>query len=107
MSKYIDKEKLRNKLEEVANRMTEELPDTPFRREHMIQRDAYRGLMYYVDRLRAEDVAPVRRGKWIPITGRSPRDKLDKCSECMYEMPRPGTNYCPNCGAKMESEDIT
>ena len=107
MAEYIDKAKLRNKLEEVANRMTEELSNIPFRQEHMIQRDAYRGLMYYVDRLRAEDVAPVRHGKWIPITGPVRAKKLDKCSECMYEMPRPGTNYCPNCGAKMESEDIT
>ena len=27
------------------------------------------------------------------------------CSECGYKLFDEPTNYCPNCGAKMESED--
>lgn len=27
------------------------------------------------------------------------------CSECDFELKIDNTNYCPNCGAKMESEE--
>ena len=27
------------------------------------------------------------------------------CSECGYKLFEEQTNYCPNCGARMESED--
>lgn len=47
------------------------------------------------------DVAPVVRGKWVysnPLT-----DTL-VCSECDWNIPGKEfvTNFCPNCGAKME-----
>lgn len=48
----------------------------------------------------AEDVAPVKRGKWI-------HDDLDlfKCSVC-GEFSCCRGNYCPDCGAEMDGKDI-
>lgn len=46
------------------------------------------------------DAEPVRHGKWIeyPIS-----DGMNQCSEC--GVLRFGcSNYCPNCGARMDEE---
>lgn len=45
--------------------------------------------------LPAEDVAPVRHGRWKRY-GKN----LGECSEC-GEIVSVRSNYCPNCGAKM------
>lgn len=44
----------------------------------------------------AADVAPVVHGRWKPY-----RKNLGKCSEC-GEVVQIRSNYCPNCGAKMD-----
>lgn len=68
-----------------------------------VYKETYRKLREYsreVDKviksIPAADVAPVRRGRW----------KMKKwdyvvCSECSFEN-HDTSNYCPNCGAKME-----
>lgn len=43
-----------------------------------------------------------RKGKWISkphVYG------VTYCSECNFELKIDDTNYCPNCGAEMESEE--
>ena len=55
-----------------------------------------------VDNWPAADVEPVRHGRWMT-------DKLQKfiwCSACknVGSSDRVATNYCPNCGAKMDKE---
>ena len=47
----------------------------------------------------AADVAPVVHGRWEPY-----RKNLGKCSEC-GEVVQIRSNYCPDCGAKMDLED--
>ena len=56
------------------------------------------------------DAKPVRHGKWRK-TGFL-NGKIDlwpptyECSECHYILfGSPRTNYCPNCGAKMDEEE--
>ena len=49
----------------------------------------------------AADVAPVRYGRWI-----ASHDEFCACSICKYPVyvGWNQTNYCPNCGAKMDKE---
>ena len=46
------------------------------------------------------DVAPVRHGKWLHR-----KNGVAYCSECKIDTVEDETNYCPNCGAKMDLED--
>ena len=50
--------------------------------------------------LDAADVAPVRHGKWLHR-----KNGVACCSECEVDTVEDETNYCPNCGAKMDLED--
>ena len=61
------------------------------------------------------DAAPVVRGKWMPTDmGGGETDEAYVCSVCgepwtlIDGTPRENNmHYCPNCGAKMESEGST
>ena len=46
------------------------------------------------------DVAPVRHGKWLHR-----KNGVAYCSECEIDAVEDGTEYCPNCGAKMDLEE--
>ena len=46
------------------------------------------------------DVAPVRHGKWLHR-----KNGVAYCSECEVDTVEDETEYCPNCGAKMDLED--
>ena len=60
---------------------------------------------YYEIRKAIEQLRPVypklKMGKWI-YDG-----DVTRCSNCKraYDILFTGSNYCPSCGAKMESED--
>ena len=58
-----------------------------------------------IDSITAADVYPVRHGRWIAIKVPNEWDK-GQCSECrsIFNSSVWGTNYCPNCGAKMDLE---
>ena len=55
-----------------------------------------------VDRATTVDAEPIRHGKWIPAYNGAGRLMGYDCPDChrrvgkMYD-----TNYCPNCGCKM------
>ena len=53
-----------------------------------------------------EDVAPVRHGKWEHThTHESYYDECWRCSVCGFDDTEGfGTNFCPDCGAKMDLE---
>ena len=53
----------------------------------------------------ASDVAPVVHGRWEMEATRKPfLQTLYKCSKCGYLVDRV-SNFCPNCGAKMDGCD--
>lgn len=53
----------------------------------------------------AADVAPVRRGHWIKC-GYACGEAEFKCSLCgEIEWRTNETDYCPNCGAKIDEEE--
>lgn len=71
------------------------------------------------DNLPSADVQPVRHGTWME-ENRRPRSILYRCSVCReiaHDRPYGSLKrepkktckmkYCPHCGAKMESEEIT
>lgn len=61
-----------------------------------------------IDVLPAVDAAPVVHGRWIPRKGKW--FSYFQCSVCGEKISYPCadgkalTNYCPNCGAKMDGE---
>lgn len=82
-----------------------------------IERKALRDALYDADAItmggvriinqfHAADVAPVVHGRWSEsylvgiddIKGRN-------CSECGYTIGELPSNYCPNCGAKMDLKE--
>lgn len=55
-----------------------------------------------INQLPAADVAPVRNGRWLYHTLIDGHIHAE-CSEC--HKIRIIDNFCPNCGAKMDSEE--
>ena len=61
-----------------------------------------------IKNLPAEDVAPVRHGRWIKMTGMMPPEYCGhyECSLCewhgKYNIREQNYSYCPNCGARMD-----
>ena len=65
--------------------------------------DEFYGAMQVLDELPPADVVPVVHGKWI---GYDDTERFAaQCSLCGNEVDtRFGSNFCPNCGAKMDKE---
>lgn len=56
-----------------------------------------------IEAIPAADVAPARRGHWLPpVVG----SLGALCSECETQSDN-AYNFCPNCGAKMDLEEQT
>ena len=57
--------------------------------------------------LPSADVAPVRHGRWKKdylCSTNGGTYSVIRCSECDFQFPITVTNYCPNCGAKMDGD---
>lgn len=58
----------------------------------------------HINELPMVDAEPVRHGRWENYPSHSYR----RCSICKMEWEKPRfntrSNYCPNCGAKMDGE---
>lgn len=66
----------------------------------------------YIEEIPAADVEPVRHGRWVEHKP-GEQHRLNACIECSkcniwfwYDCFAK-TNYCPNCGAKMERDART
>ena len=65
-------------------------------------------IMHDIKALPAADVAPVVHGRWMPKKENYEfKEALMNCSACGYPVSRwtGNTNFCPNCGAKMDGDD--
>lgn len=61
---------------------------------------------YCLDRVKPVDAVEVVHGYWKP-TGDPILDNIygvAECSICGYEYAGNNTNYCPDCGAKMDGD---
>ena len=92
MAEYIDKTQL-------IQRIKQEPTDGMYTEE----------ILSAIDEIKAADVAEVRHGKWV----RMEDDVVYwyACSECKKRIPKTEygndawSNYCPNCGTKMDLGD--
>ena len=107
MAEYIDKSALYEKiaqLEKLARNRYLETPSSSlcFSR-YMTQLNERTALKHIVADFPSADVAPVRRGRWIAT-----HDEFCSCSVCKYPVyvAWGQTHYCPNCGAKMDKEEV-
>lgn len=57
-----------------------------------------------IKRIPTADVAPVVHGNWR--SNGIPDSMLSACSVCGFGCGAYSFRYCPNCGAKMDEEDI-
>lgn len=92
MAEYINRAKLEFDFEQCNGRNSKW---TPQRVSQMIQRQS------------AEDVAPVVHGRWVIVDDcvMIGDGKHMECSEChTWKKDRIKTDYCPNCGARMDLE---
>lgn len=96
MADYIDRE--------TVLKILEEHPAGTWR-GYDVYSDDVRAIMRKVDEQPAADVAPVRRGHWIK-RGYACGEAEFECSHCHeIEWRANETDYCPNCGARMEITD--
>ena len=73
----------------------------------------YDQIMYDIEHIPAADVEEVKHGKWIEVQKENIWNDIVpvlECSACgKYTVGTRGimtkSNYCPNCGAKMDLED--
>ena len=67
--------------------------------------DCFRGCIDLLDSIPAADVAEVRHGRWVNTHSDS---EFVQCSLCKYPVYAAWnvTSYCPNCGAKMDKEEV-
>lgn len=100
MSDYIEREAV------LAYPIRKDKCDRKHANEHFIL--GIESVIEFVENLPAADVAPVRHGRWIkPVPG----DGENYCSVCkseqlwFYGYGYLKSNYCPNCGARMDKED--
>ena len=57
-----------------------------------------------INSIPSADVVEVRHGRWIVFDPKNAESK--ECSMCGYLFSRLyPSNYCPNCGARMDKED--
>ena len=85
MAEYIDREPLKNKLQQTAINPTTKLINTI--------------LIGLLDEAPTADVVEVRHGKWHFRKSWN----YFVCSECSFEHTN-YSHYCPNCGTKMDGK---
>jgi len=67
--------------------------------------DTYADKVYSAERIKNIPTVEPKRGKWIPVTNGRGGHECDQCHEYAPSWQTGEehlTNYCPNCGARME-----
>ena len=107
MAEYIDKSALYEKIaqleERARNRYLETPSSSPFCSRYMTQLNERTVFKHLIADFPADDVAPVRHGRWIEQEKYSFGVMYD-CSICGNRILDNGHswNYCPNCGCRMD-----
>ena len=103
MTEYIRKQ---DAFDAVEARITELMTHPEFRRKHL---DIdLSGVIRNISAIKPADVTPVVHAYWIPQKENYEfKEAWMKCSACGYPVSKwtGNTNFCPNCGAKMEEDN--
>ena len=93
MAEYIERESTIELLRSLGSR--------DYRREKGTIQEAIK-MVSFPEYTPSADVAPVRHGRWVDTDS-----EFAQCSLCKYPVYAAWnqTNYCPNCGAKMDGGD--
>ena len=94
MAEYIEREAVINQLRECDG--------TPH--EIAYTYPVYEDLEQFVESLPAADVAPVVRGRWDLLDDAGSKIVKWNCDKC-NRISTSKTDYCPNCGARMEESE--
>lgn len=114
MAEYIERKALYRKLlelEALARARVLDAPTTsPAHQRYSAQLIERNAIRHMIAEIPAADVAPVVHGGWE--VSDTPCERF-KCSECGggcwyydYQGDVAKSRYCPNCGAKMDKEEI-
>ena len=109
MDEYIKKNALYEKiaqLEEFSrDRYLETPSDSPCRPRYMAELVERTYFKRIIADFPAEDVAPVRHGRWETNSDR-PDSLICSVCKCGFDMWKHDPhNFCPNCGAKMDERN--
>ena len=101
MAKYIDRDALLEKIEQVRW-----ISKNSFPRQHFVVGD----VMTCIRTAPAADVVEVRHGRWgeyesFPLTSSLNGHPCSECGMHFSTLAIPVMKYCPNCGARMDKED--
>lgn len=106
MAEYIDKSALYEKiaqLEELArNRYLETPSSSPFCSRYMTQLNERTVFKHLVADFPADDVAPARHGRWLCVD--TDTEQFFLCNRCKKKEYWE-SDYCPNCGCRMDGGD--
>ena len=96
MAEYIEREAAVNAIIAIMPSMS--TPDGHGERDDLVlaAQEMCEDNIREINNIPAADVTPMVHGRWEPY-----RKNLGKCSEC-GEVVQIRSNYCPNCGAKMD-----
>lgn len=115
MAEYITKEQA---IKIIEQRQKELCPVGRYGRNYVYgsdreKYDAWEEIIDEIENMDADDVAEVRHGRWIDkgwdgdfswqIDGCGSCWRVYECSECQCKTSAK-TDYCPNCGARMDKE---
>ena len=91
--------------QDAINLVKHRMKHNPMKSVEFIQglQDAYLRVISDLNRLSPADVVERKRGKWIHYD-EGDFDYDYKCSLCDYAV-WDNSDYCPNCGARMECEE--
>lgn len=117
MAEYIEKNALYKKIAELEGKARNRYLNTPIDNaaysRYLAQFDDLTYFKHMIDDFPAADAAEVKHGEWIEVQKENIWNDIVpvlECSACgKYTVGTRGimtkSNYCPNCGAKMDLED--
>ena len=96
MYEYIN----RDAVHDLVRSLTKYAWASPVRNEQRVTVDAD-DVQFGVDKIPSADVAPVQHGRWLCVD--TDTEQFFLCNRCKKKEYWE-SNYCPNCGAKMDLE---